>query len=132
MPTIDEVMAMLNDISDEIPDAFYRELNGGVILLPEAKTHPESSAKDDLLILGEYHHDRPGLGRYITIYYGSFIRLYAHLNPSMQKEKLREVLLHEFTHHIESLAGERGLELKDAREMEMYHRGARRYRIKRK
>jgi hypothetical protein len=55
------------------------------------------------------------MGRYITIYYGSFSHVYGHLEKKALKEQLRETLKHEFTHHIESLAGERGLEIKDAR-----------------
>ena len=34
------------------------------------------------------------------------------------KRELHDTLAHEFTHHIEGLAGERGLELKDAQFME--------------
>lgn len=125
MITFDEVGLMLDDISAEIPQDFYRDLNGGIILLPESKIHPESKKSGNLFILGEYHNDRTGfggLGRYIAIYYGSFINLYAHLQPEQQKEHLRKVLLHEFTHHLESLAGESGLAVKDAVELEKYKR----------
>jgi len=120
MVTFDEAGAMLDEIADELPGEFYRELNGGIILLPEAKMHPEGN---NLFILGEYNNDRKGyggLGRYIVIYYGSFVNLYAHLNPESQKEELRRILVHEFTHHVESLAGERGLEIKDAQQMARY------------
>lgn len=126
--TFDEVGQMLDDIAEEIPKDFYRDLNGGVFLLPDTKRHPESRGDTDinnnnLYILGEYHNDRKGLGglgRYIVIYYGSFIKLYAYLPPERQKEELRRVLIHEFTHHLESLAGERGLEIKDAEQLEKY------------
>ena len=124
MITFDEVGIMLDDIAEEIPKDFYRELNGGVFLLPDVKTHPESRGNiNDLYILGEYHNDRKGLGglgRYIVIYYGSFIRLYANLRPEQQKDELRKVLIHEFTHHLESLAGEHGLEIKDAVQLEKF------------
>jgi len=121
--TFDEVGAMLDEIAEEIPEDFYRELNGGIVLLPETKRHREGSKTGSLFILGEYHNDRKGmggLGRYIAIYYGSFIRLYAYYPPERQREELRRVLIHEFTHHIESLAGERGLEIKDAEQLEKY------------
>lgn len=124
--SFEEVGLMLDDIAEEIPKDFYRELNGGVFLLPDTKRHPESMGGiniNDLYILGEYHNDRKGLGglgRYIVIYYGSFIRLYAGLMPEQQKDELRRVLIHEFTHHLESLAGERGLEIKDAQQIEKY------------
>ena len=122
MVTFEEAGEMLDEIADELPETFYRELNGGIILLPETKRHSESGS---LFILGEYNNDRKGyggLGRYIAIYYGSFMSLYAHLNPAQMKEELRRVLVHEFTHHIESLAGDRSLEIKDAKNMAKYRR----------
>ena len=120
MLSIDEVKALLDDIADEVPESFYRELNGGIILLPDVKAHPQSKDESDLYILGEYHHEHRGLGRYITIYYGSFMRLYSGLSPSNLRTKLKDVLLHEFTHHIESLAGVRSLEIKDALDIQRY------------
>ena len=118
---------MLDEIAEEIPEEFYRDLNGGIILMPETKRHRGAvrSIAGNLFILGEYHNDRKGmggLGRYIAIYYGSFVRLYSHLSPDGQKAELRRTLIHEFTHHIESLAGERGLEIKDAQKLEEYKR----------
>jgi hypothetical protein len=89
----------------------FRELNGGVILIPKAKLHP-ISRKNDLYILGEYRKDG-NMGRYIAIYYESFLRVYGHLGRKDLREKLVHTLKHEFIHHLESLAGERGLEIKD-------------------
>jgi len=123
--TFDEIGAMLDEIAEEIPEDFYRELNGGIILLPELKRHPESHASGSLYIMGEYHNDRTGfggLGRYIAVYYGSFIRLYAYFSPERQREELRKILIHEFTHHLESLAGEHGLAVKDAQNLDEYKR----------
>ena len=126
MINFDEVGLMLDDIAEEIPKDFYNELNGGVFLSPQIKLHPQSARKsgaNDLYIMGEYHNDRQGyggLGRYIVIYYGSFIQVHANLPPQQQKEELKKVLIHEFTHHLESLARERGLEIKDAQQIEKY------------
>jgi len=122
MITFDEVGAILDAIADELPHEFYNKLNGGVVLLPDVKFHPASENRRDLYIMGEYTHDPRGLGRYIAIYYGSFVRLYGNSPPDAQKEQLRKVLLHEFTHHLESLAGERGLEIKDKLRMDEYKR----------
>ena len=119
MYEINEISEMLATIVDEIPSDFFNDLNGGVILLDECKPHPESHG--DLFIMGEYHHTRT-LGRYICIYYGSFMRIYGHLSPDDMYAKLRHTLLHEFTHHLESLAGERGLEIEDHIHMESYRR----------
>lgn len=117
MLSIDEVEAILDEIAETLPQDFYKELNGGILLLPEAKLHPEG--KGDLYIMGTYHKSY-NMGRYIEIYYGSFEKLYGHLSKEALTEKLRETLLHEFTHHLESLAGERGLEVKDAIQMAKY------------
>jgi len=38
----------------------------------------------------------------------------------MLKNKLRSVLKHEFLHHLESLAGERQLEIEDERKLMEY------------
>lgn len=120
--TIDEVKAMLDDIDDELPEVFYKDLNGGVILSPDTKLHPASEANHPLYILGEYHYEPRGLGRYIVIFYGSFMKTCAHLKPEQLRKRLRKTVLHEFTHHLESLAGERGLEIKDAQDLVKYKR----------
>ncbi|MCL2717563.1 MAG: metallopeptidase family protein [Lachnospiraceae bacterium] len=120
MITIDEAMEMLDDIYDELPVDFHKDLNGGVILSPEMKMHPASDGNLPLYILGEYHSQPRGLGRFIIIYYGSFAKAFSYLQPQQLREKLRKTLLHEFTHHLESLAGERGLEIEDARRLARY------------
>ena len=122
MITIDETMEMLDDIYDGLPADFLKDLDGGVILSPDLKLHPASDINHPLYILGEYHHQPRGLGRFIIIYYGSFAKTFAYLNPEQYREKLRRTLLHEFTHHLESLAGERGLEIDDARKLAQYKR----------
>lgn len=120
MYTIDEINEMLNEIADEIPQEFFEQLNGGVVLSHEVKMHPADEA-GNLYTLGEYHRDN-SMGRYIVLYYGSFMRAYGMLSAGEMRQCLKKVLLHEFTHHVESLAGERGLEIKDAREIEEYRR----------
>lgn len=120
MVTIDEAHDLLDEVAQELPEEFWEGLNGGVSLLPQAQRSPEARA-DDLYVLGEYRID-PALGRYINIYYGSFQRLFGDIPPQRLKKKLRKTLFHEFTHHVESLAGERGLEIKDAEQMARYLR----------
>jgi hypothetical protein len=112
MVTIDEAEAMLNEISESLPEEIFRHLNGGVNLRPDYKLSPYARA-DDLYILGEYSRSSM-LGRYIIIYYGSFVRLYGHLAPEQFKTELKHTLCHELTHHLESLAGEKDLEIEDA------------------
>ena len=118
MLSIDEVEIMLNEIAEEIPQELYRDLNGGIILLPEVKMHPKRKA-DDLYVMGEYHNSHD-MGKYIAIYYGSFAQVHGYLPPELLRKKLKDALIHEFVHHVEALAGERGLEIKDAEFMVRY------------
>lgn len=117
-PSIDEVNIILDEITDEIPPEFFNQLNEGIVLLPEVKEHPESTRGDRLYILGEYR--KSFTGRNIAIYYGSFERVHGGVSVERLRKELKDTLLHEFTHHLESLAGERGLEVKDAQFMERF------------
>lgn len=117
-PTIEEVNDMLDKIATEIPVEFFAKLNEGVVLLEEYKIHPESRAGDTLYIMGEY--SRSVTGRNIKIYYGSFKNVYRGISNEELQQNLKHTLLHEFTHHLESLAGERGLEIQDSHDMKKY------------
>ncbi|MDR1778898.1 MAG: metallopeptidase family protein [Clostridiales Family XIII bacterium] len=122
MVTIDEMQDILDELAEELPPVFYEELNGGILLLPEAK-RSEYAQGDDLYILGEYHHTH-NMGRYISIYYGSFVRLFGENAPVERvRAELRKTLRHEFTHHLESLAGEDDLEKYDASKLGSYFAG---------
>lgn len=111
--TFDETGAILDELADSLPPDFYRELNGGVSLLPEELPDPAFPG-EALYILGEYCHDQ--MGRYINLYYGSFAALARAEGWTQEdwEEELYTTLLHEFTHHLEGLAGENGLDRKDA------------------
>lgn len=81
MYTIDQTQAMLEELSEQIPDVFFTKLNGGICLLEEEKLHDESKPGCPLYIMGEYHHNRQ-MGSYINIYYGSFIKVHGGLSES--------------------------------------------------
>ena len=117
-PSVDEFHEMLNDISDEIPQDFFKELHGGVVLLERSKKHTHSKPDQPLYVMGQYRRDQ--MGRQIFIYYGSFRQVYRGLSRAKLYGKVKDVLLHEFTHHLESLAGERGLEKDDEDRMRKY------------
>lgn len=117
---IDEVEEILENICESIPSYAFDHLNGGIILSEDKKYHEESRA-DDLLIMGEYQ--RSILGNMIKIYYGSFMEMYRYSSRERLKEKLEEVLLHEFTHHLEFLANEWGLVIEDKKFLEEYRKG---------
>ena len=117
MFTIEEINIMLDEIAAELPEGVFRELNGGVSLLAEKK----KSKKDpdgSLYTLGEYRRDQ--MGRYIVIYYGSLIAVYGKASYENMRKHLRDVLTHELTHHIESLAGDRSLEIEDEKDLFEY------------
>jgi hypothetical protein len=118
MASIEEVQIILDEIAEELPPEIYKDLNGGIILLPQVKYH-KKSVDNDLYVMGEYRNERIS-GRYIIVYYGSVERLYGNLSRNRLKNKLRSVVKHEFLHHLESLAGEKHLEIEDERKLSEY------------
>jgi len=121
MLTFEESREALTQIADALPSAIFEELNGGILLLPDTMTD-----ENGLMILGQYHVDPLGFGRYVTIHYGSMCAVYGHLSPKAFEKKLEGVLRHELIHHLENLAGDRSLEIKDAIEVSRYLRFKRR------
>ena len=121
MLSFEQVGLLLDDMAEEFPPEFFQELNGGVCLLPEAKPDPEFPP-GEMYILGEYCNDM--MGRYINLYYGSFAALAEQEDwtEADWEDELWETFSHEFTHHMEGLAGERGLEIKDEAFLEEYRR----------
>lgn len=107
--SIDEVNDILDEVYEEFPEELFQSLNGGVLLLEDEKPDPE--AGEDVYIMGEYCWDE--MGRYINIYYGSFVALLSHEPRKVWVDELYDTLRHELTHHVEGLAGERSLEYKD-------------------
>lgn len=118
--SFEEVEQYLNEAASELPSSIFKELNGGIVLLPETMPSKES-VDGHLYTLGMYHYDPYGLGRYIAIYYGSFLQVARGQAIVQQHEILRDLLHHELTHHIESLAGVRDLEVQDELFMQQYH-----------
>ena len=41
MLTFDEAGELLDEMAEEFPPVFYKDLNGGISLLPDAKPDPE-------------------------------------------------------------------------------------------
>lgn len=116
--TIDDAQKILEEYAEALPRDLYKELNGGILLLPDTVIS-EDAVDDDLFTLGEYHSDF-AMGRYIVIYYGSFYALFKDAPESEWRAELKETLYHEFIHHIEDLAGERGLEIQDEEDLYRY------------
>ena len=114
--TIDQVNDLLDDMAEEFPEVLFRDLNGGVNLLEEAKPDPEFPP-GEMYILGEYCNDM--LGLYVNLYYGSFAALAEKedWDQDTWEDELWTTLSHELTHHMENLSGLHALDDRDAEEL---------------
>lgn len=120
MITTEQYRQIISDLMDELPEAFFRELTGGVIL-SEALVIPDYARENDLYTLGQYQVCY-GL-RQIVMFKGSFDRLYPQADIEEARKILRGVLRHEFRHHIEFLGGihnASSLEAEDERQKQAY------------
>ena len=117
MYTIEEINDLLDEIAAELPEEIFRDLNGGVSLLADTKKS-DKDPQGGLYTLGEYRRDQ--MGRYIVIYYGSLCAVHGGTSHKKMRKHLRDVLTHELTHHLESLAGERDLEVEDEIKLDDY------------
>lgn len=120
---LEEYKKIVSELLDELPAAFFRELSGGVIV-SEALVIPDYARGNDLYTLGQYQV-YAGM-RQIVMFKGSFDRLYPHADAAEARELLRDILRHEFRHHIEFLGGLHNsstLEAEDARRKQAYLAG---------
>ena len=101
----------LEEIAGEFPDAFFQDLDGGIQLEEEELADPDFPP-GEMYIMGEYVHDL--LGRYIVLYYGSFVQLLGEEDEAVWREEIFLTIAHEFTHHLEETAGLHALDDKDA------------------
>jgi predicted Zn-dependent protease with MMP-like domain len=114
-----EFQLLAERITAELPEDFFKGLNGGVVISDRAKLHKRSRPERPLYILGEYHYGG-NEGRYITLYYGSFMRAHGDLKGAEFADELRRVILHEFRHHLETRAGQHDLEYEDEDSLDEY------------
>lgn len=117
----DRFQEILQEEAEKIPDKFYEELNGGVIISKEIMLSPYARS-NDLYIAGQYRRSHQ-MGRQIVIYYGSMLRLFGHLDEEGMRKEIAGVLRHELKHHIEARAGLRSLEEWDRQQINSYLRG---------
>ena len=116
MLSFEEAGRVLDEAVEALPEGIFDDLNGGVNLLPEEKL-----GEDGRYILGLYHHD--AMGRYVEIFYGSFLKVFPGASDEKFAEELRKTLRHELTHHVESKAGDRTLERWDEQQRELWLEG---------
>ena len=111
---------IVSEEMDLLPQYVFDELSGGVLVEKRAKLSPDS-VNDDLFYLGYYRWD--GLGKQVTLFYGSFVEVYGAAGEDVYRAQIRETLRHEFRHHMETRAGVFGkgsLMEEDARRRERY------------
>ena len=123
MISAEEYRTIVSELMDELPEAFFRGLTGGVIM-SEALAIPDYARGNDLYTLGQYQVCY-GV-RQIVMFKGSFDRLYPRADAARAREILRGVLRHEFRHHIEFLGGihdASSLEVEDERRKRAYLAG---------
>ena len=120
MISAEEYSDIISELLDELPEAFFRELSGGVVA-SDALVIPDYARGDDLYTLG--HYQVSSAGRQITMFRGSFNRVYPDVSRESAKELLRGILRHEFRHHMEFLGGvhnSSSLEAEDERARQAY------------
>ena len=120
MLTLEEYKQIIEELLDELPEEFFRELSGGVTV-SEATVIPDYARAGDLYTMGQYQVSY-GV-RQINMFKGSFDRAYPDADADRARELLRGILRHEFRHHMESLGSihnSSSLEAEDARRKQAY------------
>ncbi|MDD3109012.1 MAG: hypothetical protein PHH32_00020 [Eubacteriales bacterium] len=115
--SVNQFTRLLEEAAAELPQEIFKDLNLGIGVVEGCKLNPRTASGRPAYILGEY---RAGgtMGRGIVLYFGSFVRVFHDLaDDALGKVRITDVLKHELTHHLESLAGERDLEILDARQL---------------
>ena len=85
--SIDRFEEILGELAEELPAEFYTGLNGGILIEDRHPLHP-ADRNGDLYIMGEYRND-PSTGRCIVLYYGSFRRVFRHLDEDELRTEMR-------------------------------------------
>ena len=120
MISIEEYRQIVSALMDEMPEEFYKDLTGGVVV-SEAVVVPNYARSNDRFTLGQYQISA-GI-RQIIMFKGSFDCAYPNADTAETKKLLRGILRHEFRHHLESLGGvhnSSSLEAQDEREKQEY------------
>ncbi len=121
MVTLDRFEELAEEAVSDVPEEFFQHLNGGIVIVDRVKNHTDSVPSQPLYVMGEYTYNRM-MGRHILLYYGSFMKVYGDISEDALRSVIRATILHEFTHHLESLSGENDLEVKDKIKLADYKR----------
>lgn len=109
-PTFDQFAEMIDNAVDHIPPRFCRDLSGGFTV----QEHKKGEGR--FLIMGEYV-EGGHLGCFIVFYYGSFAALYNNRPIEVWEKEIRDTVLHEMQHHLESMAGRNDLARQEMAEL---------------
>ncbi len=124
--TYEAFKALVEEMVDEIPDAFLKGLQGVHVI---EEPMPEEGYVD-VWRLGEYLDPGTedflgageGLGRHVALYYGSFVEV-GDGDPAFDwEDEAWETLTHELRHHVESLAGDGRLIEQDVMDAQGFER----------
>ena len=117
MISIEQFTQLLSQAAGTLPKEIFEGLNLGIGISEISKRKTGTASGIPAFILGEYRVSR-SLGRGILLYYGSFQKVYPDLKDDPEGQRIISgVLKHELTHHLESQAGSRDLEIADAKRM---------------
>lgn len=123
MVDIDRFAAILEEQASLLPSAVLKNLNLGIGVSEQAKREQRARPGLSVWILGEYHVHRV-MGRGVVLYYGSFKKVHPEMmeDEALLRPEIDRVLRHELTHHLESQAGDRDLEIDDAQRLARWNR----------
>lgn len=110
VPSWDEFIDMLDEAISCIPPRFCKDLTGGFNVREETKH------KGQYYVLGEYVTGGH-LGCFIVFYYGSFVKLLKNKPKEAWEAEIRDTVLHEMQHHLETQAGRDDLARREAAEL---------------
>lgn len=120
MISLEAYNEIISELMDELPEEFFQGLSGGVVV-SETTAIPDYAQGNDIYTLGKYQvFSRV---RQITMFKGSFDRVYPRAEEEEARTILRGVLRHEIRHHLESLGGihdDSSLEAADERDKRAY------------
>lgn len=104
---------------DRIPIRYRRGVNG-IFVLRQAMRDPGSLT--GMYVLGHYHPNNGHLGATVTLYYGSFRRVFRGRPLKVIRREIAKTIAHELLHHWEFQAGRDELGEEDRRNLARWRR----------
>ena len=102
---------------EQIPERFLLDAQGEPIpVIIEEKARRNKGDPPGVYILGEYITPEY-LPPQVSLYYGSFVRLFRDEPVTTWEDELWETLVHEIRHHVEHMAGVFDLDREDLQEL---------------